>query len=109
MAVPAEAGAMFHASSFRHADIPDASITLLSIWIGSKGLTCEGHGPGVLASCRGLLRPRLWLSEGEASTPGLTKGLAMTFSAVTGLPPEVSPLEGCCEPAPGDSLLMLLP
>ena len=52
-----------------------------------KIATCEGHGPGVIASCRGLLRPKLMLSEGVASVPGLMKGLANTFSDDAGLPP----------------------
>ena len=49
------------------------------------------------------------MSEGVASTPGLMKGLARTFRDDTGLPPEVSPLEGPSEPPPRDSLLELLP
>lgn len=47
--------------------------------------TCDGHGPGMMGSVRGLLRARLWLSD--RSVPGPTKGLARTFKEdVTSFP-----------------------
>ena len=79
------------------------------MWKVNHRHTCEGQGPGVTASCRGLLRPRLMLSEGVASMPGLMNGLARTFSDDAGLPTGWSPLEGPCEPPPKDSLFELLP
>lgn len=61
-------------------------------------------------SCLGLFSPRLWLSEGDGSVPGPTKGLASTFSEDTSFPP-VFPSTDCGwdEPPPDDSLFELLP